>query len=292
MFNSTFNYSDQTGPSVISSAPSQLCFCQNNTPDCSLMTLDMSAYPGEEITVPLVTVGQREGVVPGTIHLQGEYNTPAFNSQLYGTNPMNCTNISIEIPSTGTDFAVNSIVLTETQFNPYTQLLPMIKRLNITRQDCPLAYQLSNVSRKSCDCLEIQQKFPTNVDITCNVTTQRFTRQEDLWMGFDNTSRCIVLVEDCPFDYCDPSEVSFTLTDPDPQCALNRTGTLCGSCQPGLSLFLGSNNCMQCTNTYIALILPFAAAGFGLVAFMIIFLFYFFPLFLLHNQSKGCINSY
>ena len=35
----------------------------------------------------------------------------------------------------------------------------------------------------------------------------------------------------------------------DSQCAFNRSGLLCGSCQPGLSLSLGSSRCLQC-NTY------------------------------------------
>ena len=75
----------------------------------------------------------------------------------------------------------------------------------------------------------------------------------------------------CPLDYCNTAQVSFSLTDPDPQCALNRTGILCGGCQAGLSLALGSNNCIQCSEfSYLALIIPFAAAGFGLVAILMV----------------------
>ena len=69
----------------------------------------------------------------------------------------------------------------------------------------------------------------------------------------------------CPFDYCNTAQVGFSLTDPDPQCALNRTGILCGRCRDGFSLALGSNNCIQCPQfSYLALIIPFATAGFGL----------------------------
>ena len=46
---------------------------------------------------------------------------------------------------------------------------------------------------------------------------------------------------------------------------------LCGRCQDGLSLALGSNNCIQCPQfSYLALIIPFAAAGFGLVALLMV----------------------
>ena len=75
----------------------------------------------------------------------------------------------------------------------------------------------------------------------------------------------------CPFDYCNTAQVNFSLTDPDPQCALNRTGILCGRCQDGLTLALGSNDCIQCHGfSYLALIFPFAAAGFGLVALLMV----------------------
>ena len=68
----------------------------------------------------------------------------------------------------------------------------------------------------------------------------------------------------CPFDYCNTAQVSFSLADPDPQCALNRTGLLCGKCQDELSLALGSNNCIQCRHfQYLALMVVFAAAWFG-----------------------------
>ena len=94
-------------------------------------------------------------------------------------------------------------------------------------------------------------------------------RQGNIWIG--NISDCVVVHTPCPFDYCNTAQVSFSLTDPDPQCALNRTGILCGRCRDGLSLALGSNNCIQCPQfSYLALIIPFAAAGFGLVAVLMV----------------------
>ena len=46
---------------------------------------------------------------------------------------------------------------------------------------------------------------------------------------------------------------------------------MCGKCQDGLSLALGSNNCIQCRHfQYLALMVLFAAAGFGLVALLMI----------------------
>ena len=70
---------------------------------------------------------------------------------------MKCTNISFEIPYTGTDLIVNSIALTETNFAlNISSGKPIIgtKQLIMTIQDCPLGFQLSNATtRKSCNCL-------------------------------------------------------------------------------------------------------------------------------------------
>ena len=52
------------------------------------------------------------------------------------------------------------------------------------------------------------------------------------------------------------------------QCDLNHTGLLCGACAANNSLMLGSSQCQFCPNTYLALLLPFAAAGVALVVFL------------------------
>lgn len=56
-----------------------------------------------------------------------------------------------------------------------------------------------------------------------------------------------------------------SLTDPDSQCSHNRSGILCGQCQPGLSVVLGSTQCQACTNKYLILLIPFSFAGPALV---------------------------
>ena len=59
--------------------------------------------------------------------------------------------------------------------------------------------------------------------------------------------------------------VHFKITLPHPLCLHVHSGLLCGQCAEGLSLMLGFNQCGQCTNDYIGLIIPFALAGIALV---------------------------
>ena len=94
-------------------------------------------------------------------------------------------------------------------------------------------------------------------------------RKGNLWIGYQNDSNCFIVYENCPFDYCNDSMVLFKIISPDLQCLHSRSGILCGQCSEGLSLILGSNQCRQCSNNYIALIIPFALAGIALVAFVI-----------------------
>ncbi len=76
----------------------------------------------------------------------------------------------------------------------------------------------------------------------------------------------------CPFDYCHSSTISVDPYAPDSQCALNRTGVLCGGCPPGLSLAIGSSRCKYCPdNSYVAMIIVFLLIGVALVLFIFIF---------------------
>ena len=249
-FDKTFNYITQTGSSIISSEPTNVCFCDDSyTINCSQTQQTMTAYPREEINISVVTVGQLNGVAPGILKIRSPGNE--HTSELCNTSAMNCTTIALK-PIYQT-YALNVLGVS------------LFKLLNISLSDCPLGFELSNKT-KSCDCKPIMQIIST---IKCDAVNKKITRQGNVWIG--NISDCVVVHTPCPFDYCNTAQVSFSLTDPDPQCALNRTGILCGKCQDGLSLALGSNNCIQCPQfSYLALIIPFAAAGFGLVALLMV----------------------
>ena len=69
----------------------------------------------------------------------------------------------------------------------------------------------------------------------------------------------------CPLDYCISESKYINLSNSDEQCGVNRSGLLCGKCKEGLSLVLGSSQCKECSNNYLALLIPFALAGVLLV---------------------------
>ena len=139
---------------------------------------------------------------------------------------------------------------------------PLAKVIKVNIESCPIGFPFE---KDTCVC---RSELNTS-SITCDINSQIITRDGNMWIGYKNDSDCLIFYPHCPFDYCNDRTVHFKITSPDPQCLLNRSGILCGQCSDGLSLMLGSNQCGQCTNNYIALIIPFAFAGIALVAFII-----------------------
>ena len=138
--------------------------------------------------------------------------------------------------------------------------------VSITFLPCPDGF---NLSYSECICEESLQRF-TN---TCNVNDVTILRKGDFWINleYDNgTYKGLTLHPHCPFDYCKSEPTDIILNDTDTQCALNRSGILCGECQPGLSLALGSSQCLTCSNMFLLLIIPFALAGIVLVCVLLV----------------------
>ena len=94
--------------------------------------------------------------------------------------------------------------------------------------------------------------------------------QNQFWVGYDNQSNKLILHPFCPFDYRVSKTVVFPLNDTDSQCAYNRSGLLCGACKKGYSLVIGTSQCEQCTNSYLALLIPFAVMGVALVFLLLV----------------------
>ena len=159
-FYETFDYSAQTGPSVISSEPTDVCFCgDSNTINCSQTQLTMTAYPGEEINISIVTVGQLNGIAPGLIKIQprGNATVPVM---INSTIPMKCT----------------TILFTPTAYVNYSlAVLVSSVEINIEKIDCPLGFQTSNKTG-SCECIKIKQQASSdNLNIKCYTANNKIS---------------------------------------------------------------------------------------------------------------------
>ena len=134
--------------------------------------------------------------------------------------------------------------------------------------NCPDGFQIAN---DECICTSDLLKYTS----VCNIDNESILNSGDFWAGglYNNGSYVgVISFPHCPFDYCKQNATFFTLKDPDPQCAKNRSATMCGGCKLNHSLTLGGAGCALCPpNPLIifALILLFATLGIVLVALLI-----------------------
>ena len=272
--------------SLISSDPTRVCFCTDNVHDCNKNEHEISLYPGQSFVVSVVTVGQRNQISPGTVFAHFTPDSAAGpldassilgESQVLQLSGKSCTNIRYTISSTLRSLSLMLRSANTFFENTQTQVL-------ITLETCPLGFKLSS-NPPMCVCSTLL----TNQNVECDIENQTIHRKPPIWIGKDPAENHtdehdhVVFHDYCPFDYCVPDEFELTILEQDVQCAHNRTGTVCGSCSPGLSVTLGSNYCLECSNYYLLLLTVFVVVGLLLV----------FSLYLCNtlNVSVGTING-
>ena len=152
----------------------------------------------------------------------------------------------------------------------------------MTLLPCPDGFTESS---DHCVCEERLQEY-ANCIIDDDIYIEKKSHTT-FWMSahYDENSTYLgpTLYKTCLKEYCRrDGVVRLTLESPDAQCSLNRSGVLCGACATNHSLMLGSNECQVCSNSYLALLIPFAVAGIALVVFLSI---------LRLTVATGMINS-
>ena len=291
----------QTGLSLITSDPSRVCLCnESGQPDCLILAdpTQHSIYPGQSISLYVVVVGQDFGTVAGSVYAQFLQKSATEFSQLsdtwqeiQGVKQEVCNHLTYVIFSPGqvseavliltansrnvTQFYTNKELQDTTleQNNVYktTAVEPLEYShssiyINITFLPCPAGFMLTSAPPFKCDCNQLLQMLQR---VKCYIQEQTIGRSGLVWVGMlKNDNGTIVGSQYCMFDYCNNADINVTLSNPDSQCNYNHSGILCGGCQPHLSLALGSAQCLQCSNKYFALLIPFALAGPALVFFI------------------------
>ena len=264
----TFNWHapiSELQPNSISSDPFQVCLCKDRAINCNTSELDrqMQVYPGQLLKLPVVTTGQRDGIVPGVVRafFKGTHKNISL-ARLQDTQDVNiCTEVYYQVRSSTANISDTLILYADGPCSINGQLLD----IPLEFLDCPRGFHL-NPSEGICECEPRLQEYTTR----CNITELSLERNGDFWVGFDDHSKGLILHPHCPFDYCISAHINITLNDTDKQCENNRSGLFCGECKPGYSLALGSSKCLQCSNTYVLLLIPFALAGISLVLLLFI----------------------
>ena len=287
--------------SLIASDGIGVCLCNSSgEPDClSVIRSDpVSIYPGQTINITAAVVGQDFGAVTGSIFAQFLHNnehTVFKTSQELQRTDKQCTTLNYTISSQDKQTVLvltiyyrrigklvrNDIIKNSVeQYYKFLEdkvpfplhLIEFPKYINITFLDCPLGFELKDHPVSKCVCHSRLKRLPY---VTCNIEDQTIQRSGLVWVGvtyYDNGEISDYSTsKNCPYNYCSSEKTTVHLNNSHAQCNGNRAGTLCGGCQPGLSLTIGYPECKQCDNNTLALLIPFLLAGLVLV-FVIKFL--------------------
>ena len=246
--------------SEVTSDPFKVCFCDEkfslNKLDC-VTEAHMEVYRGQVFHIPAVGVGQFNNSSPSIVRTiipsdqTGELGERQNVQELgrfctflnYNVRSSeNTTQLQISIESTD-----SNIIL----WHPAT--------ISVTFLQCPPGLELSS-DFSACEC----EPHLKNYGLICDTGTWTFHRPASMWIGYYGEEQ-VVIHPNCPFHYCKSEDTNLSLSSQDEQCAFNHSGILCGACQQGLSLALGTSQCLKCSNVYLLLLIPFALAGVALV---------------------------
>ena len=80
--------------------------------------------------------------------------------------------------------------------------------------DCPIGF-----TQSFQDSVTVSHFLDTN-NVQCNVsaTPFMFLRSGNSWFAYNNNTQCVTGTTNCPFDYCNRSNISFDIMAPDRQC--------------------------------------------------------------------------
>ena len=263
----------------ISSQPVKVCFCILNQTDWKCTnTTRMAVKKGEMFPVSLVAVDQVGQPVNATIQASLHFTESCLGEgQLATKIPAKCTNLTFNVVSPN-----HSETLTLYASDGPCKNAPLSEamiKIHFLPCSCLIGLQVSGANKTNCTC-ECHRDINEYVE-QCDSQTGSFVKrhQSRAWISYINDTDLTgyLIYPNCPFDYCLSDSPPVDLNQPngaDAQCAFNRSSLLCGSCQPGLSLSLGSSRCLSCPSYWPALfvVITLAAvlAGIALVALLLV----------------------
>ena len=275
------NVSNLNSTDAISSSPVALCFCKpGGHPDCSYQPASFNVMKGETFQISLVAVDQVNRTLPNvTVYSSLKYAKSGLGEgQMAQITTHNCTDFKFSIYSPKHYEQITIYADGPCRNASRSQKTVNVKFLNCF---CPVGFQPKNPEKNatSCECV-CDSKLKQYVS---NCTNQTLTRVGNIWITYLNDTNVTndydyLIYPYCPLDYCLPpsSDVKINLNvgnGADAQCANSRSGILCGVCQPGLSLSLGSSHCVLCSNSWwINFVVTIVAAALTGVLFVAVIL--------------------
>ena len=250
-------------PEAITSHPVRICLCtENHEINCTLRSLTVSDKSAGQTINLLGTVVDQDNN-PKASYIRAGYNeTTAELGKGEGRRKTgnNCSALSYHIFTrnhSATLILQQEGICESSNFSSVTVYIKV--------KSCPRGFEQINDQCK-CD-KRLSNRFK---GIVCDINADTIaTKESTTWLRYDE--HYLKVQANCPLDYCQATS-DISLENPDEQCANNRSGVICGSCQDNYSVGLGGSKCLQCTSNFplIWLIPVFAVAGVALVALLLV----------------------
>lgn len=263
-----FDVGERNISSAVSSPPHKVCICDSDFPynHHSSHHYRVDTYPGQTFQVPVVGVGQYNYSSPSVIRAQiVSHNVDANLDEIWTTQnvDLECKNLSYLIRSFLPNITVHLLLTIESSDLEYTSRPTInISEIHVFIKQCSYGFAQDTESG-TCVC----NAYLAKSGVTCNIENQTIHESPSMWIG--NLSGENAVHNNCPFDYCKKYVTFINPYNQQEQCDFQRSGVLCGDCRPGLSIVLGTSQCMECSNIYLLLLIPFALAGVALVVLLL-----------------------
>ena len=262
---------------ISSSHDVRVCLCSENesgilTSSCNQTESNLTATKGEKFSLHLAAVDQMNRTTNATIHgyLSNISGTLGEGQREQKIGPT-CTELFYSVLSPK---STEELVLYSTGPCNSLGISSFRIRIDFLPCKCPTGFDVQKGMKKRCECVCNSNllSLPFIDESDCNSSSLMITRRKNFWISIAN--RTIVAYEECLPNYCvlPNPPIHINLDAPngaDAQCNFNRTGKLCGKCQKGLALSLGSSRCLECPKHWPA-IFTFVTLGFILMGLLIV----------------------
>ena len=277
------NISVGTTDASISSDPVRVCPCINNVHNCDNKShnskVNKHIKKGETFPISFVAVDQVGHPVSAIIRTSLNFSDSGLGEgQLERNISTECTELMFNVVSLHSSEKL--ILYASDGPCKDAKLSRAIVELHFLPCSCLIGLQVSGATNNTnctCECHSDISRYMEQCDPHDGLLVKQ--PQSRAWISYVNdTNRSGYLVyPNCPFDYCLSTSPPVDLNQPngaDAQCAFNRSSLLCGSCQPGLSLSLGSSRCLLCPSYWPALLIAITIAaifaGIALVTILLV----------------------
>ena len=268
--------------STIASHAVKIYFCREDKPNYGVNSVSIEVKKGERFMVPVVAVDHVNHTINTTIHSRLSVKVGGLDEDqsIQDVND-SCTNLKFNVFSPQPSARLILYAQGPCKDSEQSQAQINVLFLSCT---CPVGFEPNEVTKCSCVC----DSRLLHIITECHEENKTLVREGTFWITNTlvntNLSNSLsgydyLIHRYCPMNCCHPSSAKVYINlnnkhGADAQCNFNRSEILCGKCQPGLSLSLGSSRCIKCPQNWpfilFAILVASLVGGITLVALILV----------------------